>query len=334
MTTLAITWSDIAKARERIAGAAHRTPVFHSRQFDEACGATVFFKAENLQRAGAFKFRGAYNKIRAELDRRAFTEVVAYSSGNHAQAVALVSKLLGVKATIVMPEDAPPAKLAATRGYGAEVVLYDRYAGDREEIGERLQRDRGALLVPPFDDPLIMAGAGTATAELLEEVADLDFLVVPVSGGGLIAGSATAAKHLRPGITVYGVEPETADDTAQSLAKGERVTIPVPRTIADGLQVPCVGKLTFPVIQKTVDRVLLVSDAEMVETLSWTLERMKVLVEPSGIAGAAAVRHRKADFTGRRVGVLWSGGNVDAKRLAGFLSHESLSKVSGGDLTP
>jgi threonine dehydratase len=321
---LLLEWSDIVQAQQRIAGVAHRTPVFRSRQFDEAAGATVFFKAENLQRGGAFKFRGAYNKIRAELDRRPFTEVVAYSSGNHAQAVALVSKLLGVKATIVMPEDAPPSKLAATRGYGAEVVLYDRYGGgDREEIGERLQRERGALLVPPYDDPLIMAGAGTATAELLEEVPDLDFLLVPVSGGGLIAGSATAAKHLRPQIGVYGVEPETADDTAQSLAKGERVAIPVPRTIADGLQVPCPGRLTFPIIQRTVDRVLLVSDAEMVETLSWTLERMKVLVEPSGIAGAAAVRHRKADFAGRRVGVLWSGGNVDAARLAGFLSQSS-----------
>jgi len=316
---LTLVWTDIEEARRRIEGVAHRTPVMHSRQFDEAAGATVFFKAENLQRAGAFKFRGAYNKIRAEQERRSFSEVVAYSSGNHAQAVALVSKLLGVKATLVMPEDAPPAKLAATRGYGADVVLYDRYGGDREEIGEKLVRERGALLVPPFDDPLIMAGAGTATAELLEEVPDLNFLVVPVSGGGLIAGSATAAKHLRPEITVYGVEPETANDTAQSLEKGERVTIPVPRTIADGLQVPSPGKLTFPIIQETVTRVLLVSDDEMIDTLAWTLERMKVLVEPSGIAGAAAVRHRKADFAGRRVGVIWSGGNLDPKRLATFL---------------
>ena len=317
---MTLSWDDIAQAQRRIAGVAHRTPVFHSRQFDEASGATVFFKAENLQRAGAFKFRGAYNKIRAEQERRSFKEVVAYSSGNHAQAVALVSKILGVKATIVMPEDAPPAKLAATREYGADVVLYDRYGGDREEIGERLVRERGAVFVPPFDDQLIMAGAGTATAELLEEVPDLDFLVVPVSGGGLIAGCATAAKHLRPQITVYGVEPETADDTAQSLEKGERVAIPVPRTIADGLQVPCPGKLTFPIIQETVERVLLVSDDEMIETLVWTLQRMKVLVEPSGVAGAAAVRHRKADFAGKRVGVLWSGGNVDAKKLAGFLA--------------
>jgi threo-3-hydroxy-L-aspartate ammonia-lyase len=316
---LTLAWKDVEEARGRIAGVAHRTPVFHSRQFDEATGATVFFKAENLQRAGAFKFRGAYNKIRAEQERRSFSEVVAYSSGNHAQAVALVAKILAVKATIVMPEDAPPAKLAATRGYGADVVLYDRYGGDREEIGERLVRERGALLVPPFDDLLIMAGAGTATAELLEEAPDLDFLLVPVSGGGLIAGSATAAKHLRPEITVYGVEPETADDVAQSLEKGERVTIPVPRTIADGLQVACVGRLTFPVIQRTVAGVLLVSDDEMIDTLAWTLERMKVLVEPSGVAGMAAVKHRKADFAGKRVGVIWSGGNLDRNRLAAFL---------------
>jgi threonine dehydratase len=320
---LTLAWRDIEEARGRIAGVAHRTPVFHSRQFDELAGATVFFKAENLQRAGAFKFRGAYNKIRAEQERRSFSEVVAYSSGNHAQAVALVSKLLGVKATIVMPEDAPPTKLAATRGYGADVVLYDRYGGDREEIGERLVRERGALFVPPFDDPLIMAGAGTATAELLEEVPDLDFLVVPVSGGGLIAGSATAAKHLRPSITVYGVEPETGDDTAQSLEKGVRVSIPVPRTIADGLQVPSPGKLTFPIIQRTVAGVLLVSDDEMIDTLAWTLERMKVLVEPSGVAGMAAVKHRKADFAGKKVGVIWSGGNVDSKKLSGFLTKAS-----------
>ena len=319
LSGLAISGDDVDRARRRIAGVAHRTPVFHSRQFDEMTGATVFFKAENFQRGGAFKFRGAYNKIRAEQERGSFSEVVAYSSGNHAQAVALVCSLLGLKATLVMPEDAPPAKLAATRGYGADVVLYDRYGGDRVEIGDRLVRERGALLVPPFDDPLIMAGAGTATWELLEEVPDLDFLLVPVSGGGLIAGSATAAKNLRPEITVYGVEPETGDDVAQSLAKGERVTIPVPRTIADGLQVPCVGKLTFPIIQKTVDRVLLVSDDEMIDTLAWALERMKVLVEPSGVVGMAAVKHRRADFTGKRVGVIWSGGNLDPKRLAVFL---------------
>jgi len=316
-----LTWDDIAEARRRIEGAAIRTPVLHSRQFDEEAGATVFFKAENFQRAGAFKFRGAYNKIRSLLEAGPVPEIVAYSSGNHAQAVALVSKLLGVKATLVMPNDAPAAKLAATRGYGAEVVLYDRYGESRDEIGKRLVEERGAFLVPPFDDEKIMAGAGTAAAELLGDVPELDFLLVPVSGAGLIAGSATAAKHLRPSIRIFGVEPETANDTALSLAKGERVSIPVPRTIADGLQVPSPGELTFPILQKTVEGVLLVSDDEMIETLSWMLERMKVLVEPSGVAGAAAVRHKKADFSGKRVGVILSGGNVDREKLAGYLTR-------------
>ena len=315
-----IPFTEIEAARRRIAGVAHRTPVLSSAQFDAQAGATVFFKAENLQRAGAFKFRGAYNKLAAERERRDFREVVAYSSGNHAQAVALVSKLLGLHATLVMPKDAPAAKLAATRGYGADVVLYDRYTEKRDEIGNELVRERGAVLVPPFDDPLVMAGQGTAAAELLEIVPDLDVLLVPVSGGGLIAGCASAAKKLRPSVTVYGVEPATADDTAQSLRKGERVAIPVPKTIADGLQVPCVGELTFPIIRETVKDVLLVSDSEMVETLVWMLERMKVLVEPSGVVGAAAVRHRKADFSGKRVGVILSGGNVDPSRLAGYLS--------------
>jgi threonine dehydratase len=311
--------SEIEAARLRIAGIARRTPVLRSRQFDESCGAQVFFKAENFQRAGAFKFRGAYNKVKAELDRRPVREVVAYSSGNHAQAVALVSKLLGLSATLVMPKDAPASKLAATRGYGAEIVLFDRYTENRDEIGERLQRERGALLVPPFDDPLIIAGQGTAAAELLEEVPDLDVLLVPVSGGGLIAGCASAAKNARPSIAVYGVEPETGDDTAQSLKKGERIEIPVPKTIADGLQVNRPGALTFPIVQETVSDILTVSDDEMVETLCWMLERMKVLVEPSGVVGAAVLRHRKADFSGRRVGVILSGGNVDRARLAQFL---------------
>jgi threo-3-hydroxy-L-aspartate ammonia-lyase len=320
-----LTWESVEQARRRLAGIAIRTPVLHSRQFNEAAGASVFFKAENLQRGGAFKFRGAYNKLKAETERAKVPEVVAYSSGNHAQAVALVCRLLNLKATIVMPRDAPAAKLAATRGYGAEVILYDRYAENRDEIGERLVSQRGALLVPPFDDYLIMAGAGTAAAELLEEIPDLDALVVPVSGGGLIAGSAFVARHVRPEIAVYGTEPETGADTAESLAAGERVSIPIPRTIADGLQVSSPGKLTFPIVQKTVDRVLLVSDGEMIETLCWMLERMKVLVEPSGVAGAAAVRHRKADFTGKKVGVILSGGNVDRDRLARYLAESPSS---------
>jgi threonine dehydratase len=316
----------IADARRRIEGVAHRTPVLTSRQFDEEAGCRVFFKAENLQRGGAFKFRGAYNKIRAEMERGPVREVVAYSSGNHAQAVALVSKLLGIRATIVMPKDAPASKLAATRAYGADVVLYDRYGESRDEIGKRLVAERGAILVPPFDDPLIMAGAGTAAAELLEDVPDLDALVVPVSGGGLFGGSASAAKHLRPEIVLYGVEPEAGNDTAQSLARGERVEIPVPRTVADGLQVSRPGELTFPILQETVRAVLLVSDEEMIETLGWILERMKVLVEPSGVAGAAAVRHRKWDFASQKVGVILSGGNLDRERLAGFLDGGAAKK--------
>ena len=316
-----LTYADIEQAQRRLEGVAIRTPVLHSSQFDKESGARVFFKAENFQRGGAFKFRGAYNKIKAELERTTATEVVAYSSGNHAQAVALVSRLLNLKATIVMPKDAPASKLAATRGYGAEVVLYDRYTESRDEIGEALVRERGALLVPPFDDELVMAGAGTAAAELLDEVPDLDALVVPVSGAGLISGCATAARHLRPGISVYGVEPEAANDTALSLAKGERVAISIPHTIADGLQVPSPGVRTFPIVQKTVKTILLVSDDEMIETLVWMLERMKVLVEPSGVAGAAAVRHRKENFAGQKVGVILSGGNVDRERLAGYLQR-------------
>jgi threonine dehydratase len=316
-----IPYSEIEAARRRLAGVAHRTPVLTSRQFDEASGASVFFKAENLQRAGAFKFRGAYNKVKAELERRPFREVVAYSSGNHGQAVALVAKILGLKAAIVMPKDAPAAKLEATRGYGAEIVLYDRYTEKREEIGQRLERERGALLVPPFDDPLTMAGQGTAAAELFEDVPDLDVLLLPVSGGGLIAGCASAARHLRPSIVIYGVEPETADDTRQSLRRGERVEIPVPQTIADGLRLPSPGKLTFPIVQETVREILVVSDEEMIDTLCWILERMKVLVEPSGVVGAAAVRFKKADFSGRRVGVILSGGNVDRAQLAKYLER-------------
>ena len=315
--------AEIDAARRRLAGRAHRTPVLTSHQFDEAAGASVFFKAENFQRTGSFKFRGAYNKVAAELERHPFREVVAYSSGNHAQAVALVSKLRGLHATLVMPKDAPAAKLAAARAYGAEIVLYDRYTEKRDEIGETLVRERGALLIPPFDDVLIMAGQGTAAAELLEMVPDLDALLVPASGGGLISGSASAAKRVRPKIEIYGVEPATADDTRQSLRKGERVAIDIPKTIADGLQVPSPGELTFPIIQETVKDVLVVTDDEMIETLTWTLERMKVLVEPSGVVGAAAVRHKKADFAGKKVGVILSGGNLDRSRLADFLSRTS-----------
>ena len=314
------TWEDIQAARKRLEGVAHRTPVLHSRQFDEECGARVYFKAENLQRGGAFKFRGAYNKMKAESERGKVEAVVAFSSGNHAQAVALVAKLLGVSATIVMPKDAPQSKIDATRGYGAEVVLYDRQMQSRDDLAAEIAREKNALLVPPFDDELIMAGAATGAVELLEEVPDLDALVVCVSGGGLIGGWATAARHMRPQIRIYGAEPETADDTKRSLDAGHRVEVRENPSIADGLRVTSPGRLTFPIVQEKVADILLVSDDEMIETLTFMLERMKVLVEPSGAAAAAAVRHRKADFRGKKVGVVLSGGNVDLEKLSGYIA--------------
>jgi threo-3-hydroxy-L-aspartate ammonia-lyase len=314
-----VNFNDILEARGRLSGVSHRTPVLASRQFNEEAGCQVFFKAENLQRAGAFKFRGAYNKIASLADAERRRGILAYSSGNHAQAVALAARLFGVPAVIVMPADAPQIKVHATRGYGAEVIFYDRYRESREGVGERVCRERGMTLVPPFDDYLVIAGQGTAALELLEDVPDLDFLLTPASGCGLVAGCAVAAKHVRAGICVFGVEPEAGNDTWQSLRKGKRVEIPVPQTIADGLQTPAPGKLTFPIVQELVEDILLVSDGELVETMRFVLERMKVLIEPSGAAAAAAVRHRKHDFTGRRVGVVLSGGNVDLLKLAAYL---------------
>jgi threonine dehydratase len=314
-----LSFSDIESAYKVLKPVVHKTPLLSSRTFNRMNGNEVYFKAENFQRIGAFKFRGAYNKIKAETERRKVAAVVAFSSGNHAQAVALVSRLLGIRATVVMPTDAPQAKVDATRGYGAEVVLYDRATQSRDDLAEEICRERGAVLVPPFDDELVMAGQATGAVELLEEVPDLDAVVVPVSGGGLLGGWATAARHMRPGIAVYGAEPETAADTKQSLAAGKRVEVAENPTIADGLRVTSPGKLTFPIVQEIVKDVLLVSDAELIETLTWMLERMKVLVEPSGAAAAAAVRHKKADFAGKRVGVVLSGGNVDLVRLAEYI---------------
>ncbi len=313
-----LTWQDIQLASRRLEGVAHRTPVLRSHQFDEQAGCAVFFKAENLQRGGAFKFRGAYNMIRAEMEKQPVPAVVAYSSGNHAQAVALTAWLLNLPATIVMPQDAPLTKVAATKGYGARVVFYDRYKEDREEIGKDISRRTGALLIPPFDNELILAGQATAACELLQEVPDLDVFVSPVSGGGLLAGCATAVKHLSPQITIFGVEPETGNDTYLSFQKGERVTIDVPQTIADGLQTNAPGHVTFPINLKLVDGILLVSDDELIETLTFILERMKILVEPSGAAGAAAVKFKKEDFSGMKVGVILSGGNVDLKKLVEY----------------
>ncbi len=317
------TFDDVAAASLRLAGHAHRTPVLRSRTADAMLDAEVFFKCENLQRAGSFKFRGAYYKVASLPDDARRFGVLAYSSGNHAQAVALTARLFDIPATIVMPEDAPRAKVAATRAYGAEIIFYDRYRESREETGLRICRERGMTLVPPFDDELVIAGQGTAALELLEEVPKLDFLLTPCSGNGLLAGSAIVARHLRPEIRVFGVEPEAGNDTWLSLRKGERVEIPIPRTIADGLQTASPGRLTFPIVQELVADVLLVSDSELVETLSFILERMKILVEPSGVAAAAAVRHRRQDFGGGRVGVVLSGGNVDLEKLALYLNPAS-----------
>jgi threonine dehydratase len=305
---------DVVAAAGRLRGVAHRTPVFTSSTLDGLAGASVFLKAENLQRSGAFKFRGAYNAIASLSDEERTRGVVAFSSGNHAQAVALAASLLGAPAVILMPEDAPATKLAATRGYGAEVVAYDRYTQDREALGRALAEERGLALVPPFDHPLVMAGQGTAALELLEDVPDLDVLVTPVGGGGLVSGTATAAA----GREVWGVEPEAGDDVRQSLQRGERVTIDVPRTIADGLQTTAPGERPFAVIRERVAGIVTVTDAELVEAMRFLFERLKLVVEPSGAAGVAAVMTGKV--AGARIGVVLSGGNVGAERFAELVS--------------
>ncbi len=305
-----ITPDDVRAAARVLDGVAHRTPVIRSRTLGEH----VVLKPENLQRVGAFKFRGAYNKI-ASLPPG--SNVVAYSSGNHAQAVALASRLLGARATILMPEDAPASKLQATKGYGAEVVLYDRYTGDREELAAGLAAERKAEIVPPYDDPLVMAGQGTAALELIEDAGGLDTLVVPLGGGGLIAGSATIAKDL--GVQrVVGVEPRAGNDWEQSFAKGEIVAIDVPRTIADGLQTHAPGRLTWEVGSRLVDEVVTVTDEEIVEAMRFAFERLKLVIEPSGAVGIAALL--SGVVSGGRVGVIVSGGNVDAARFAQLLS--------------
>jgi threo-3-hydroxy-L-aspartate ammonia-lyase len=322
---LAITPQDITAAAARLAGVAHCTPVLTSRQADERTGAQLFFKCENFQRMGAFKFRGAYNALARFTPAQRATGVIAFSSGNHAQAIALAARLLDMPSVIVMPHDAPAAKVAATRGYqdgrrGSEVVVYDRYTEDREAIGRRLAAERGMTLVPPFDHADVMAGQGTAAAELLAETGPLDLLVVCVGGGGLISGCAVAAHDASPGIQVVGVEPEAGNDTQQSLALGRIVHIDTPRTIADGAQTQASGKLTFPVIQRLVARIETVSDAQLVSSMRFFAERMKMVVEPTGCLAAAAVLEGVLPVRGRRVGVLVSGGNVDLARYAALLA--------------
>jgi len=312
--------ADVQAAARRLDGVANRTPVVRSRTLDGLVGAEAHVKAECFQRGGAFKFRGAYNKIASLPEANLRNGVVAYSSGNHAQAVAIAARLLGTTATILMPEDAPPAKVDATRGYGAEIVRYDRWTERREEIGERLAAERGLELVRPYDDPLVMAGQGTTALELLDEAPELDVLVVPVGGGGLIAGCATAAKALRPSIVVVGVEPAAGDDTRRSLAAGKRVRIDVPRTIADGLQSDEPGELTFEVNRRLVDGIVTVTDAEILDAMAFLFDRMKVVTEPSGAVGVAALIAGRIDAGGGRVGVVVSGGNVGVARFAELLA--------------
>ena len=312
--------ADVRAAAERLRGVAHRTPVVTSRALDARTGARVALKAENLQRVGAFKFRGAYNRI-AQFDaaQRA-AGVVAFSSGNHAQGVALAAQLLGVPATIVMPSDAPLAKVAATRAYGAEIVSYDRAAEDRAAIAERIARERGGTIVPPFDDPAIVAGQGTAVLELLAETGPLDVLLIPLGGGGLLAGSALAAHDVAPATAVYGVEPRAGDDWVRSLAAGERVRIPLPETIADGLQTQQPGAVTFPIVRALARGVLTVSDEEMRAAMRFAFERLKLVIEPSGAVALAALLAERIGVRGKRVGIVISGGNVDAATFARLIA--------------
>jgi threonine dehydratase len=311
--------ADVRAAAEGLAGVANRTPILTSRTLDGMVEASVHVKAECFQRGGSFKFRGAYTKI-ASLDRDARSRgVLAYSSGNHAQAVAIAARLLNTHATILMPEDAPTAKVDATRGYGAAIVTYDRWAESREELGAQLAAERGLELVRPYDDLLVMAGQGTTALELLEEVPDLDLLVAPVGGGGLMAGCSTVAKELRPGIRVVGVEPETGDDTRRSLAAGKRINGGVPRTIADGLQTPMPGELTFEVNRQHVDEIVTASDAEILDAMAFLFDRLKIVTEPSGAIGIAALLAGRIAANGGRVGVVVSGGNVGFARFAELL---------------
>ena len=306
----------INEARERITPRIHRTPVVTSRQFNEVAGKEVFFKCENLQRAGAFKIRGATNKIRSLSEEEKRRGIVAFSSGNHAQAVALAGREAGVRVLVAMPEDAPKAKVAATREYGAEIIFYDRHQEDRQKFALDLAERERLVMVPPYDDYLILAGQATCGIELLEEVPELDCLLAPCSGGGLFAGVATAARTINPRIRCFPVEPASADDTRQSFVKGERVGIPPPPTIADGLRVQIPGELTFPILQQLAEDVLTVTDEEIIETLRFVLTRMKLLVETSGVTAAAAVMFKKLPADVKRVGVVLSGGNIDLDLLA------------------
>lgn len=309
-------YGDVEQAAARIDGAAHRTPVLTSRTADAAVGATLFFKCENFQRMGAFKFRGAYNAIARFTEEQRRAGVLTYSSGNHAQAIALSARLAGIRAAIIMPNDAPALKVAATREYGGEVIFYDRYTENREEIGRRLAQERGMTLIPPYDHPDVIAGQGTAAKELFDDVGELDVLLVPLGGGGLLAGSALSASALSPNCQVIGVEPEAGNDGQQSLRTGQIVDIGVPQTIADGAQTSHLGQHNFEVIRRLVDDIVTVSDDQLVATMKFFAERMKMVVEPTGCLAAAAALQGAYPVAGKKVGILISGGNVDLARFA------------------
>ncbi len=318
-----ISIADVRAAAVRLEGVAHRTPVLESHTLDEMVGSHVFLKCESFQRMGAFKFRGAYNCIAQLTPKQRSGGVVAYSSGNHAQGVALAARLLGTRATIVMPHDAPASKLAATRGYGAEVIEYVRGRGVREEIAQKLSEELGATLIAPFDDERIIAGAGTAALELLEETGPLDAIVVPVGGGGLLSGTAIAAHGVDERTTIYGVEPESGDDVRRSLERGEIVSIDVPDTIADGLRTQAPSELTFGIARAHGVRIVTVTDDELRTAMRVLFERLKIVVEPSGAAGVAALLSRKLELPGQRVGAIVSGGNVDALRFSYLISPQA-----------
>jgi threonine dehydratase len=316
--TFAITPADVCAADGRIRPLARRTPVMTCAGFDAAAGTAAFFKCENLQKGGAFKIRGASNLILALPPEKISRGVVAYSSGNHAQATAIAARYVGAPATIVMPADAPRAKMESTRAYGARIVTYDRHTAKREEIAAEILKETGATLVPPFDHPLIMAGQGTAALELLEDTPPLDALITPVGGGGLLSGCATVAKAIHPGLRLFGAEPADGNDTFLSFQAGRRVSIPTPNTIADGLRSPQPGELTFPILNHFVEAILVVSEDEIRAAVKFLLTRMKILVEPSGAVPAAAVLFGKLPPGIRSIGVVLSGGNVDFETLAGF----------------
>jgi threonine dehydratase len=313
-------YDDVQAAAARLDGTAHRTPVLRSRLINEQIGADVVFKCENFQRIGAFKFRGAFNALSQFTPEQRRAGVITFSSGNHAQAVALSAQLLGIPATIVMPHDAPASKMAATKGYGGQIVTYDRYTQDREEIGRALAAEHGLTLIPPFDHPHVIAGQGTAAKELLEGVGDLDALFVPLGGGGLLSGTALAARALSPACRLYGVEPEAGNDAQQSFRQGHIVHIDTPKTLADGAQTQHLGNLTFEIIRREVEDILTATDTELIESMRLFAETMKIVVEPTGCLGLAAVRRLGPELSGQRIGVIISGGNVDLRHYSALLT--------------